>query len=307
MDRRTFLRTTGQGLGLLCLGPLTFGCSGESSDGAVGDGTAAEGVADGPGYDPGPYSVGEDHLVFDANSSAFILDVDDHTIHDLDDAQSVEGSFASLGDDPGELNHPVAAVVHGDRLLVLDRGNARVQVFDQAGRPIGVIGDGLHMPRGLAAEGGQVFICDTLNHRVMVFDLEGKQLRAIGGGDGASKDGLNAPVDVAVGSDGNLHVLDSGHARVLVFSPEGDRLMSYGHYGSGEGEMKWPGSLIIHPDGRVFITDATAGFVHVFDQEGAFLGRFRPVDESGQLVAPVRVSVTHEGELYIWTDGHLAA
>jgi tripartite motif-containing protein 71 len=294
VNRRAFLRVSGQGLGLLCLSPLGSGCASDKSAAPSRSG----------GFDPGPYRVGEEHVVFDGNSSAFILDGDEHAILDLDDSHRVEGRFASLGDGAGELNHPVAATVHGDRLLVLDRGNGRVQIFDHAGNLQGVIGDDLHLPRGLAAHGDRVYVCDTMRHTVRVFRLDGAELASIGSGD--QGEGLNAPVGVAVDARGDLHVLDSGNARVQVFSSDGQALRSYGGYGHGDGQMQFPGSLVIAPDGRIFISDVSAGFVHVFRQDGAFLGRFQPVDERGERVAPVRVQLQHDGGLYIWTDGHRA-
>jgi hypothetical protein len=49
-----------------------------------------------------------------------------------------------------------------------------------------------------------------------------------------------------------------------------------------------------------------SGYVSAFDRDGAFLGRFRPRDASGHVVAPERVTVLADDTLHISTGGHAA-
>ncbi len=67
--------------------------------------------------------------------------------------------------------------------------------------------------------------------------------------------------------------------------------------------MTNPRSIAIHNQ-RVFIADPAVGFVHVFDVDGDFLGRFIPRDGEGNPAAPMRCSIEPNGGLYIWTAGH---
>ena len=138
MDRRSFLFVSGHGLSVMCLAPVA---------GCVSHRLREE------KYDPGPYTVGDEHLVFDDGGAAFILDVARHRILRLDDSRRVEDEFGSLGTDPGELNHPIDAAVGPEhRLYVLDRGNSRVQIFARDGRLLAGFGQKLRITSQLATD-----------------------------------------------------------------------------------------------------------------------------------------------------------
>ena len=69
------------------------------------------------------------------------------------------------GSGPGEFTTPHAVVVDGrDRVLVADRENNRVQLFDRAGGYLGEWGDVYH-PMGIYVdERGLVFVSDQIPH-----------------------------------------------------------------------------------------------------------------------------------------------
>jgi len=290
VDRRTFLVNTGAGLGLAGIAPLT-GCA------------AFRGLGGESEFDPGPYTVGRDHLVFDDDGSAIRLDVAQHSVQSLDTSRTL----ARQGADAGEVNHPVdACVAPDDRLFVLDRGNGRVHVFEEDGDRVHTFGatgsgpDELAMPRDIAAHGDRVYVCDTLNHRVQVYNDTGALVQSIGR---TSLDELNGPRGLAVVPDGELHVLEAGTSSVKVFSPDGRPERTYGEFGEEPGQLLMPRSIAIDAAGRVFVADPAGGRIHVFRTSGEFLGRFRPRDSDGDPVTPLRVSLKPNGELYVWTDG----
>ena len=261
-------------------------------------------------YDPGPYSVGSDHLIFDADGVACVIDPFEHEVLGTENDGTVTAEFASFGTDAGQLNHPVDAVLDKKgRLYVLDRGNDRMHIFDPDGSHQATVGSHgraigeMHLPHDIARHGDRLYICDTLNHRVQILDLSGRFIGTIGGEFGEAR--LNGPRGVAIATNGDLHIVSSGDASVRVFSADGRLLNTYGAYGEEPGGMLQPRSIAGTTDERMFITDPSAGFVHVFQEDGDFLGRFRPVDARGNVVAPMRITVKPNGELYIWTAGHV--
>lgn len=294
MDRRTFMKMSGGAAGALWLSPV--GCT-----------MLASGVTPGElGIEF--HGVGADHLVFDGDSVEYHLDPAGHGITSLDDAGRRQASFGRLGDGPGELNYPIAAKVGPDgRLYVVERGNSRVQVFDAGGKRVTELGDDSHHPSDLAFDArGKVYVSDTMNHEVDVYDAGGRLRRTIGAF-GTETDQLNGPRGLAVSPAGELHVADYGNARVQVYSLEGQHLHGYGSFGDAEGEMHGPSSVVFDARGRSCVADPSVGLVHVFGPEGDFVGRFRPVDDRGQQVSPLRLQVAPGGRLYVWTDGHSAA
>lgn len=66
-------------------------------------------------------------------------------------------------------------------------------------------------------------------------------------------------------SEGNLYVLDSGHNRVMVYSPAGRLLAHFGRPGRGPNEFLNPNSLAVSND-KVFVADR-AGVMKVFRRD----------------------------------------
>lgn len=292
MDRRRFLILTSQGAALsLALPPLT-GCA----RGAEREAALEAELAD------VPYVVDERRLVFDAVGAAYALDATGHRVLRLDDAGASLGAFGRLGDDAGELNHPVDGAVGPDgTLYLIDRGNHRVVHYDAAGQLLATFGDdALHHPSDLTIHDGVVFVCDARNHRVVRFGLDGEQLDVLGGGDDSL---LNGPRGVACAGD-VVFVVDAGDASVAALLG-GELIERIGGYGEEPGRFLMPVSIAASPDGRLFVGDVATGFVTVFEDGSRLVGRFRPRDDSKALVAPSQLHVTPDGTLHVATAGHV--
>lgn len=75
---------------------------------------------------------------------------------------------------------------------------------------------------------------------------------SLGGADGGPESFYKL-YDFAVATDavGNLHVLDMGNHRVVVFDPQGRHLRSMGRQGNGPGEFEWASGFSVTPAGEV--------------------------------------------------------
>lgn len=76
-----------------------------------------------------------------------------------------------------------------------------------------------------------------------------------------------------VGADaaGNLYVLDAAAKHIVVFDSTGALLRTMGREGGGPGEMRWPITLVVAPDGRAAAFDIGKGGLVWFGREGAIL------------------------------------
>lgn len=287
MKRRTFLQASAAGLGLASL---------ESCQALPGFSKAGN-----------LQGVDDAHIVFDADSPAYLIFPNSHQVRALDASGNAGRPFGSLGEDRGELNYPIAGAVDDKgRLYVLDRGNSRIEVFDAAGRHQASIarhGQGrgqLSGPTDLAiGADGMIFVSDTGNHRVQVFKADGTFVRSIEGD-------LNGPRGITVDSAGAVHVVDSGNSRVVVFDVGGKKIGEYGGHGDGPGEFLLPRSIASDGAGMIFVGDPSSGFVSTFNESGEFVDRTIPRHDDGSPAAPLELSKTPGGQPYVWTDGHLS-
>jgi peptidylamidoglycolate lyase len=141
----------------------------------------------------------------------------------------LQKTWGTKGAGPGEFDLPHGiAIDERDRVLVADRSNARVQVFDQSGRFLDQW-QGAQLGRPYAATVGQknrVFIADggdqpeTPPDRggVAVVDADGQLILRFGRF--GNYDGqFRLAHDVAVAKDGAVYVVDAWGQRVQKFVP----------------------------------------------------------------------------------------
>jgi len=87
--------------------------------------------------------------------------------------------FDSLGSGPGQFNDPSdVATDSSDRIIVMDRGNNRIEVFDSTGAfkfEFGSLGSGpgqFNFPAGVATDSSdRIIVADRKNHRIQVFKI----------------------------------------------------------------------------------------------------------------------------------------
>ncbi|XP_023258839.1 E3 ubiquitin-protein ligase NHLRC1 [Seriola lalandi dorsalis] len=77
------------------------------------------------------------------------------------------------------------------------------------------------------------------------------------------------PTGIAIlGSSGTIVVVHDEEMRVVVFSPQGRKLHSFGRRGQANGEICYPVDVAVTPCGHVVVTDAGDKAVKVFTSRG---------------------------------------
>jgi len=71
------------------------------------------------------------------------------------------------------------------------------------------------------------------------------------------------PSDVAVDTQGNIYILDSGNTRIQKSGPDGKYLATIGRKGQGPGEFISPSGLDLDEDGNLVVTDTAQMRLHV--------------------------------------------
>lgn len=203
--------------------------------------------------------------------------------------------FGGFGVRPGQFSAPVDIEAGPDgSLYVIDRAVGVLQRFDPDGNFVAAIElpteDGAgSQPWGLAVSNeGAVYVADTFGWRILAFDAELRGL-TLSFGERPPFDGrppgpyaLFGPRDLAIDSDGNLWVTDTGHSRIVVYSRAGEYLREIGApfdaetlgRGSGPAEFSEPVGIDIAPTGEIVVADMWNARVQVLDRSGAYLREF---------------------------------
>jgi DNA-binding beta-propeller fold protein YncE len=140
-------------------------------------------------------------------------------------SQSFVSRWGSLPPGNGEFKQPIGITVitvnASEKILVVDSGNHRIQVFDSNGGyegQQGTLGTGtgqFNFPAGLAMDtSGNIYVADGANHRIQKFDSSGNYLTqwgSLGNGNGQFNLSLGLAVDL---SQNVIYVTDANNNRI---------------------------------------------------------------------------------------------
>jgi len=166
----------------------------------------------------------------------------------------------------------------------------------------------LNNPRNLAlAPDGSLFALDTGNHQVLHYSPSGELLNSWGSFSGTENETIptgtfNEPWGIDVGPEGNVYVADTWNHRIQKFTPQGDFLLSWGHFGQRETpDAFWgPRDVAVDPNGHVYVTDTGNKRIAIFDADGKFVDEFGEAGlGDGQFDEPVGLAVDESGNLYV--------
>lgn len=220
------------------------------------------------------------------------------------------------GTEPGKLRRPSGiSVGPHNRLYVADTLNHRIQVFDDRGEPIAVIGQdqkqsgGLYLPEDVAlSPDGSIYVADTGNNRIQTYTPDGKYKGRIPVEQESRippKGGLDSPSGVALDSEGNVYVVNRGSSRVMKFNAQGYLLKEWAEVGSAQGRLVRPSRIAIGAGGTLWVTDTGNHRVQVFSPEGRYLFHFGKAGSSpGELKSPIGIALDGNGNAYIADSGN---
>lgn len=207
------------------------------------------------------------------------------------------------------------------RIYFVHRGSRPLVRFDGAGKFLGSLGDDVFQQsvnynltvnpptpisrqywlHGLHIDSwDNIWITDLGRHVVMKLSPEGKLLLTLGRLDqsGEDNDRFNQPTAVAVGRSGNIYVTDGyGNSRVVKFSPDGKRILSWGGPGSAPGDFLTPHGIALDEDENVYVAERMNDRVQVFDPAGNLLSVWPNLCRVDAII------VSREGEIFVGT-GH---
>lgn len=109
---------------------------------------------------------------------------------------------------------------------------------------------------------------------------------------------LNAPGDMCIADDGKIYVADTGNARIIVGSTDGELYDII-----GEGTLVTPRGVFVTDNGHIYVADRDAGAVFEFDPSGNVLNTYTkpqsPLYGDALSFLPIKLVVNDAGVMYI--------
>jgi sugar lactone lactonase YvrE len=247
-------------------------------------------------------------------------------------------SWGTNGTGPGQFQYPTGVALDPPgNVYVSDQLNRRIQVFGSNGaflrqwetpNPLGVAMDGQGHVFAVAStqvqkftlDGtfvsqfgysgydmfgqvrclttdpqGNVYVGDINNHRIGKFANDGTWIAWLATGT------VISPVGLATDHQGHLFVCDEFAYKLMVFTTDGTFLNSWGSSGSGPGQFSSIRSVVVDPQGTVFVTDIGSNRrVQAFTSTGTFLAQWgAPGTGPGQFNGPWGIATDGAGTFYV--------
>ena len=239
-----------------------------SSEGAILNSWGEFGTSDSGSGLPGTFNEPWG-IAIDPEGYIFIADTWNHRIQKFTpdgDFLTTWGQFGQRETSESFWGPRDVVVDQFGHVYVSDTGNKRIVVFDGDGQFLAEFGDAglgdgqFDEPSGLALDDkGNLYVADTWNQRIQVFspDVDGIAQNFlvkwdVEGWYGQSLD--NKPY-LTVGVDGNVYTSDPELSRILVYSPLGAVITTWGTQGESLTEMNYPTGIFGDNDGGIWVSD----------------------------------------------------
>ena len=214
------------------------------------------------------------------------------------------GRFGGTGSIAGLFKNPAAVDITQDgRIVICDRDNHRLQIFDLNGNYIKNIGgfggaiDQFDQPCDIWARSGlSIFVADCNNRRVQRYDKDFNFINSFISNPGDDERfQFREVLSVVYSPRGDMFILDHGEKKVIKFNPNNKAEVAFAHYESGAGELALPVQLELTGDYRLLISDAANKAVFIFDYYGNFMQKI----EYPQFKSPSGLAIDQQDRIYV--------
>lgn len=250
---------------------------------------------------------GPDNMVFDTKGNMYLTDNDHKSrfrVVKISATGQVLAHWQPFGKSSAGKQGPegIALATNGD-VWVTDAGARAVLRLSPEGKVVGRInaakGNFSDLGHVATDSAGNVYVAEASRNLIQKFSAAGERLALWGRPRGTGVNQWNLPETIAVRSDNSVVVEDWGNHRIVVLSPLGRTLFSFGEAGSGPGQFRSSAGLAVDHRGDIYVADDRLHRVQEFDPSGRLLGTF-PKETGGSLFSkgPGAVAIDGEGNLY---------
>jgi len=224
-----------------------------------------------------------------------------------DEINQPKFTFGSKGNGNGQFNNPrgVATDLNGN-IIVSDKNNHRIQIFDSNGKFIskfGSEGNGngqFDKPWGITINSKRnIIVSDIGNHRIEIFDSKGNFISTFGSkGNGNGQ--FSCPEGICVDKNDRIYVCDCNNSRIQIFDSKGNFISTFGSFGNQNGQFYGPCGITINSKGNILVSDYQNNRIEIFDSKGNFISTFGSKGNgNGQFDYPWGICVDNNDNIFV--------
>lgn len=215
--------------------------------------------------------------------------------------------FGGLGSADGQMEEPMSVYVRGTSVVVADKLNSRVQVFNTNGDFVRKFGGpaegsgstGLAFPSCAVFDNLlSVFVLDSSNGRLVKLNAACNYANSWGS-DGTGPQQFQLSIGLAI-DDANscLYVADTWNNRISKLTKSGTFLKIIGGPGTGNGQFNHPNAIAVDESGYVWVADTGNHRIQKLTSEGGYLTGWDGTASGTAFVAPAGIC-TYGGYVFV--------
>lgn len=194
----------------------------------------------------------------------------------------------------GRLKKPVnVAVDDKGNLYVADTSRLEVLQYAPDGTYLRSFGTSKDLkPVDVRVDDAYLYILDAMTSQVHLYDIaSGDYVKSIGRNEDPKR-GLAGPTNMAVDDNGGVYVSNFGSGRIIKLDRDGNFHLGYGKLGSSFADFTRPRGIAVDKSGLVYVVDAGAQHVQIFDDKFRLLLIFAAPGTAGSLNIPAGIAVS---------------
>ncbi|MDE2686353.1 MAG: NHL repeat-containing protein [Chloroflexota bacterium] len=124
--------------------------------------------------------------------------------------------------------------------------------------------------------------------------------------------GFNNPVDLVVGDEDTLYVLNRAGSdvaermiskRISICTVQEEYYGEFAYGGTEQGQLMWPSAMAMGADGNLYVSDEALNRISIFETDGGFVGRWgKRGNLAGEFNRPSGIAFDDDGSLLV-ADG----
>lgn len=240
-------------------------------------------------------------IAIDSNFNLWITDRNDDTVKVFSIDNNLKMIIGKIGSGKKEFKTPLDIKILGDRVYVLDSGNARVQVFNLMGNYLydfGTTGtdDGkLYCPNSFSFDkDGNLWIAESCLKRVQIFDKNGKFIKKV-------LDRFNS-IGAIEKYDNYMVISNLDDNKLYIVDLDGKIVDKIGD--EIESKVYFPQGISVLSDGKIVVTNSGTSTISIFDEKGNFIKSFSSFGAApGKIQYPLGLAVNSKDEIFVLDTG----
>ena len=200
-----------------------------------------------------------------------------------------------VGGWPGKVTAPSSVAVLPDRSLVVAECENRLQIFDQTGASLRIVGWGKVKPQRVAVtRDGRIAVTDAIDSCVKLFSADGELVGSWGAGM------FDKPTGIAIMTSGNYVISDVERHAVCIHGADGALIKQFGAWGGGDYQFNNPAYVAVDRDDNILVSDSCNNCIKVYDKTGVFLRRLAGTGrKQATLKQPMGIHVASNGNILV--------